>query len=81
MFFRTFLTSFSRSLRALCSSSKDFFIFLLSCKVSRRQQAHCSASKGPEVARVEGTSQQSRAMDVHQGMPGSLPLTLINKTT
>lgn len=31
MFFRTFLTSFSKSLRALCSSSKDFFIFLLSC--------------------------------------------------
>lgn len=31
MFFRTFLTSFSKSLRALCSSSNDFFIFLLSC--------------------------------------------------
>lgn len=31
MFLRTFLTSFSRSLRALCSSSRDFFIFLLSC--------------------------------------------------
>lgn len=31
MFFSTFLTSFSKSLRALCSSSNDFFIFLLSC--------------------------------------------------
>ena len=31
IFLRTFLTSFSRSLRALCSSSRDFFIFLLSC--------------------------------------------------
>lgn len=33
MFFRTFLTSFSKSLRALCSSSSDFFIFLLSCLI------------------------------------------------
>lgn len=40
IFFRTFLTSFSKSLRALCSSSKDFFIFLLSCKASRQQQVH-----------------------------------------
>lgn len=31
IFFKTFLTSFSKSLRALCSSSNDFFIFLLSC--------------------------------------------------
>lgn len=34
MFLSTFLTSFSRSLRALCSSSRDFFIFLLSCRNS-----------------------------------------------
>lgn len=38
--FRTFLTSFSRSLRALCSSSRDFFIFLLSCELSRPQDGH-----------------------------------------
>lgn len=31
MLFNTFLTTFSRSLRALCSSSSDLFIFLLSC--------------------------------------------------
>lgn len=36
MFFRTFLTSFSKSLRALCSSSNDFFIFLLSCLTEQK---------------------------------------------
>lgn len=33
MLFNTRLTTFSRSLRALCSSSSDLFIFLLSCQV------------------------------------------------
>lgn len=33
MLFNTRLTTFSRSLRALCSSSSDRFIFLLSCQV------------------------------------------------
>lgn len=31
MLFNTLLTTFSRSFRALCSSSSDLFIFLLSC--------------------------------------------------
>lgn len=55
MFLRTFLTSFSRSLRALCSSSRDFFIFLLSCRRSRHRglSAHRGGPVSPARSQAE----------------------------
>lgn len=41
MLFKTLLTTFSRSFRALCSSSNDLFIFLVSC--CRKQVTHVTS--------------------------------------
>lgn len=45
MLFNTLLTTFSRSFLALCSSSSDRFIFLLSCVVKQSISHSCCCKK------------------------------------